>query len=102
MCHHRRDVRRNQKANGMNPKSLTAQGMAQHNRDLILNLLRQRGTLSRHEIREHVGTSPATINRLTISLLERGVLIDAGLAPSTGGRPSMQLRFNERAGVVIS
>lgn len=86
----------------MNPKSLTAQGMAQHNRDLILNLLRRKGSLSRNEIRQYVGTSPATINRLTISLLERGLLVDAGLAPSTGGRPSMQLKFNERAGVVVA
>lgn len=86
----------------MHSKSLSAKGMAQHNRDLILNLLREKGTLSRNEIRAQIGTSPATTNRLTISLLERGALIDEGPAPSTGGRPSMQLRFNERAGVIVS
>lgn len=81
-------------------KSISTTGMAQYNRDLILNLLRRKKVLSRQEIRERLGSSPATINRLTTQLLERGILAEDGYAASTGGRPSTLLRLNGEVGVV--
>lgn len=83
-------------------KSLSATGMARHNRDLILNLLRREKILSRHEIRSRVGASPATVNRLTTQLIERGLLKEDGYAASTGGRPSTLLRFDADAGHVVA
>jgi len=83
-------------------KSLSATGMARHNRDLILDLLRREEVLSRHEIRARIGASPATVNRLTVQLVERGLLVEDGHAASTGGRPSTLLRFCADAGHVVS
>src|SRR5690625_3051556 len=74
-------------------KSLSATGMARHNRDLILNLLRREKILSRHEIRSRVGASPAKANRLTTQLIERGPLKAEGNAARTDGRPSTLLRL---------
>ena len=48
--------------------------------------------LSRQQIGERTGLSPATVNRLTAALLAEGVLVVAGQQPSSGGRPSVLLR----------
>lgn len=81
-------------------KSMSTRGMARYNRDLILGLLREERVLSRNEIRKRLGSSPATINRLTTQLLERGILLEDGFAASTGGRPSTLMRLDGRVGVV--
>lgn len=83
-------------------QSLSAQSMARHNRDLVLQLLREQGAMSRSELGERIGASPATVNRLTTALIERGLILPAGTAPSSGGRPSLVVRFNESAACVAA
>jgi predicted NBD/HSP70 family sugar kinase len=71
------------------------------NRTVIIELLRERGTLSRAEIAEASGLSPATVNRLVAGLArDRYVTLD-GRAPSTGGRPPHLVRYNGRIESVI-
>jgi len=82
--------------------SLSATSMSQHNRDVILRILRAEGPLPRSELVDRTGASPATVNRLTTSLLERGLIVDVGTAPTGRGRPSMVVRFNERAAYVAA
>lgn len=82
--------------------SLSATSMSRHNRDVILRLLRAEGPLPRSELVERIGASPATVNRLTTSLLERGLIVAEGTAPTGRGRPSMVVRFNERAAYVAA
>ncbi len=86
----------------MESRSMSVVSMAQHNRDLVLDLLRREGTLSRTEVGERIGASAATVNRLTTDLLRRGLVIDAGSAPSSGGRPAMLLRFNAEAAWTVA
>ena len=71
----------------------TTSTLARVNRTTILEALRNSGTLSRQQIGAVTGLSPATVNRLTSALIKEGIVASAGLEPSTGGRPSVLLRY---------
>lgn len=71
----------------------TTRALQRVNRTAIIELLRERGALSRREIVTRTGLSPATVNRLTAALIREGALEVAGTEPSTGGRPSLLIRY---------
>src|ERR1035437_804681 len=71
----------------------TTSTLARVNRTTILEALRNSGTLSRQQIGAVTGLSPATVNRLTGALITEGIVAVAGREPSTGGRPSVLLRY---------
>lgn len=71
----------------------SSDAVARVNRTTIVELLRSAGMLSRQQIGDRTGLSPATVNRLTAALLAEKVLAVAGLQPSSGGRPSVLLRY---------
>jgi predicted NBD/HSP70 family sugar kinase len=72
----------------------TTSTLARVNQTAILEALQQSGALSRQQIGATTGLSPATVNRLTASLMEEGLVEAAGQEPSTGGRPSVLLRYS--------
>ena len=80
----------------------TTRALAKVNSTAITELLRQSGALSRREIRLRTGLSPATVNRLTAELIKDGVLDVAGNEPSSGGRPSILLRYAGDARLVAA
>lgn len=67
------------------------------NRRLVLSCLLSMRTKSRVEIAKITGLAPASVNRLAKALLKAGLIEEAGSDTSTGGRPSMLLRFNPRS-----
>ena len=77
------------------------------NRSLILNLVRERGPLSRAELARGSGLSPSTVTDITALLVREGFLLEGDSAeidprPSRVlGRPGIALRVNPAAGVVI-
>jgi predicted NBD/HSP70 family sugar kinase len=81
------------------------------NRSLVLNLVRERGSLSRAEIARISGLSPSTVTAITAALLADGYLIEDATpggghdgeerAPSRVGRPGNPLRVDPRAGFVV-
>ena len=71
----------------------TTSTLARVNRTKILEALRNSGALSRQQIGAGTGLSPATVNRLTGALIKEGIVASAGREPSTGGRPSVLLRY---------
>ena len=71
----------------------TTSTLARVNQTAILEALRNSGALSRQQIGAMTGLSPATVNRLTAALIEEGIVASAGREPSTGGRPSVLLRY---------
>ncbi len=71
----------------------TTSTLARVNQTAILEALRNSGALSRQQIGTKTGLSPATVNRLTATLIEEGTVTTAGHEPSTGGRPSVLLRY---------
>src|SRR5215211_860013 len=77
------------------------------NRTLLLNLVRDRGAVSRADLARISGLSPSTVTSVTSSLLADGFLLEdeappAGRArPASVGRPATNLRVNEHAGHVV-
>ncbi|MDR6971713.1 ROK family transcriptional regulator [Leifsonia shinshuensis] len=71
----------------------TTSTLARVNQTAIIEALRESGALSRQQLGVKTGLSPATINRLTASLIDDGLIVPAGQEPSTGGRPSVLLRY---------
>lgn len=70
------------------------------NQTAIVRALRDHGPMSRVRIGELTGLSPATVNRLTVAMLEQGLIVRDGQEPSTGGRPSLILRYTGGSRVV--
>lgn len=74
--------------------------MKRVNRNLVLNLVKSAGPISRSEIAERSGLSPATISNLTAELIAEGLVHEMGSREATRGRPPILLRLNTRAGFV--
>ena len=77
------------------------------NRTLVLNLVRERGPLSRADVARLSGLSPSTVTAVTASLLRDDYLREdeagGGAGPGSGsiGRPATMLHVNPGAGHVI-
>lgn len=71
------------------------------NRSLVLNLIKNRGPISRTEIARVSGLSPATISGISADFIARGLVHEMGEGESTGGRRPVLLRLNYRAGFVV-
>jgi len=71
------------------------------NRNIVLNLIKSEGPLSRTKIAQVSGLSLATISGLTGELLGDGFIQETGEGESTGGRPPVLLRLNRDAGLVV-
>lgn len=67
---------------------------------LVLRLVREHGSHTRASLGAATGWARSTITRRVDALLECGLLIGSE-APSTGGRPPEQFRFNPRAGTLV-
>ena len=71
------------------------------NRNLILNILRRQGPLSRTQLTEISGLSVGAISQITSDLLDEQWIVEIGEGDYTGGRRQMMLRLNPTAGYVV-
>ncbi len=71
------------------------------NRNLVLNLIKSRGPISRTDIARLSGLSLATVSGITAELIEKGLIHEMGAGQSTGGRRPVLLRLNHEAGFVV-
>ncbi|MEX1172424.1 MAG: ROK family transcriptional regulator [Chloroflexota bacterium] len=67
-----------------------------------MELLRERGPLSRQEIASLSGLSQATVNRLTADLARERAIVPDTQGPSSGGRPPLLYRYNGQAKGVVA
>lgn len=74
--------------------------MKRVNRNLVLNLVKSAGPISRREIADRSGLSPATITNLTSELIAEGLVHEMGSGETSRGRPPVMLRLNTKAGFV--
>lgn len=74
--------------------------MKRVNRNLVLNLVKSAGPISRKEIADRSGLSPATITNLTAELIAEDLVHEIGSGEAPRGRPPVLLRLNTRAGFV--
>jgi N-acetylglucosamine repressor len=71
------------------------------NTNLVVNLVKTGGPISRAELARQSKLSPATITGIVGRLLRTGILSEAAVGPSRLGRPPVLLRLNQRAGYVV-
>lgn len=71
------------------------------NRNLVLNLVKSAGPLSRRDIAQRSGLSPATVTNLTAELIAEDLIHEMGTGDAVRGRPPVLLRLNNRAGFVV-
>ncbi len=70
------------------------------NRNLVLNLVKSGGPISRKEIADRSGLSPATVTNLTAELISEDLIREMGAGKAARGRKPVLLRLNTRAGFV--
>lgn len=73
----------------------------QINRNLVLNLIKSRGPISRSDLANLSGLSPAAISGIAADFIASGLVEESGEGKSRGGRRPVLLRLNHRAGYVV-
>lgn len=68
--------------------------MKRMNTALILNLIRERGTISRIDLAKETGLTAATVTNLTAELIENKLVEEFNTGVSTGGRKPILLKIN--------
>ncbi|MCR6689323.1 ROK family transcriptional regulator [Cellulomonas sp.] len=66
-------------------------------RSAILDLIRAAGTISRVELTRVSGLTGATVSTVVRRLIDDGLVVEAGRAESTGGKPRMMLELDPYA-----
>jgi glucokinase len=72
------------------------------NEFLVRDALRERGQLTRKELSEDLGLSPASISRIVRRLVNAGVVSEEATSSEGPGRKSDIIRFNSRSACVIA
>jgi glucokinase-like ROK family protein len=68
---------------------------------LVLDAVRTGGLRTRPELVRELGLGRNVVSQRVSHLLDAGLLDEGRLAPSTGGRPSRELRFRAEAGCLL-
>jgi predicted NBD/HSP70 family sugar kinase len=85
----------------MERKRTTGRDIRRQNRSALLSELFFHGPLSRLELAEITGLSPATASNVTAELIAERLIVEAGQVESDGGRPRVLLRVDPEYGHVI-
>lgn len=67
----------------------------------VIDVIRAAGTISRAGLIERTGLTGATISTVVRRLIDLGLVLEAGRAESTGGKPRVLLRLNDTARYAI-
>jgi len=79
----------------------TVRDLRRSNRSRALWELFLNGPLTRQELGDAAGVSPATVSNLVGDLFREGVVVEVGLEDSNGGRPRAVFQVNPEYGFVI-
>ena len=83
------------------PRTTTVRDLRRSNRSRALWELFMTGPLTRQELGQAAGVSPATVSNLVGDLVDQGLVIEVGVEDSNGGRPRGVLQVNPDYGFVI-
>ncbi len=76
--------------------------MKRMNTALILNIIREKGTISRTQLASETGLTAATVTNITAELIDNGLVTEFTTGISTGGRKPILLRINSDAFFIAS
>ncbi|WP_433519500.1 ROK family transcriptional regulator [Nonomuraea sp. CA-143628] len=79
----------------------TTRDLRRHNRSTLLSSLYVQGPLSRQDLIKESGLSSATVSNVVSDLINDGVVEEAGLVGSDGGRPRTLIRVRGDFGRVV-
>ena len=82
-------------------KLSTVRDLRRGNRSVLLTKLFTEGSCSRQELSRSTGLSQATVSNVIGELITDGIVAEAGLVDSDGGRPRTLLRIDPSFGHVI-
>src|SRR5215471_15366307 len=82
-------------------RTTTVRDLRRSNRSRALWQIYLNGPLTRQEVGNLAGLSPATVSNLVAALEAEGVVVEVGLEDSDGGRPRGLLQVNPSYGYVI-
>jgi predicted NBD/HSP70 family sugar kinase len=68
-------------------RAINVRDLRRRNRAQALAAVYHNGPMTRQEIGESTGVSPATVSNLVGDLIDQGVIVEAGAEDSDGGRP---------------
>lgn len=71
-----------------------AKQLKDNNKKIIRKQIYLNGKLTKPQIAKETGLSLMTVNNLVTEMLENQELVECGLIPSGGGRPSMTYKYN--------
>ncbi len=77
------------------------QDLRRVNRTEILRQIYFNGPISRLEVSQQIGISPATVTNIVNNLLQKEILIESGIKRSESGRPSTLISINPDYGYFI-
>lgn len=83
------------------PGTTNAKRVREANITAVLRHVVGNGPVSRTDLAEHLGISPATATRLVAALVEAGLVREVGTAPSRGGRRRRLVEYDPAAGNVL-
>lgn len=69
--------------------------------DLVLRQIWTQRTISRADIARHTALSRSTVSDIVAYLLTTGLVAEAGVGASSGGRPAIMLAFQDDARVIL-
>lgn len=75
------------------PTALTQEQIKEINRINVINTIKEKGEVTKLEISKLLGLSLPTVTANVNSLMEEGIIEQAGIAESTGGRKPLVLKF---------
>jgi predicted NBD/HSP70 family sugar kinase len=71
------------------------------NRSTVLRRIYLGQSMSRQELSQHSGLSPATVTNVVVELLQEGIVLESGIEASQGGRPRSILTIDPHYGYFI-
>jgi glucokinase len=83
---------------------MRASGMRKLNAALLLNIIRDKGLVSRAELARLSGLTKPTVSSQVADLIERGIVVEdgEGAPDARGGKPPMLLRFDAHSGCIVA
>src|SRR5258708_32471829 len=89
----------------LNATSLDSRSIRSRHRRLVLDLLRENGSLSQADIARKTGLSRTTISTLVSELRAMGLIVEAAperaRATAQGGRPPTMIAIDNSAGAAV-
>lgn len=82
-------------------RAFSPKSIKRSNQDLVLDVIRTEGPLSRTKLSRITNLSSPTVSRIVNFLMREGIIVEAGKEESISGRKAVLLEFNSDGGYVV-